>query len=128
MSMLEVGHKRVLSAVLLERRGAFTLHSAERCLLLWLNINGKARPMRKLLVLGIVIGPLWAGAALGQTTAPPTQTTPAPGKTTATKTPPTKVRSAESIECSKQADAKSLHGKERKKFRAACKKQLTKKG
>ena len=31
-------------------------------------------------------------------------------------------RSAKSLECSKQADAKGLHGKERKKFRGECKK------
>jgi hypothetical protein len=35
---------------------------------------------------------------------------------------PAKVHSAESIECSKEADAKGLHGKERKKFRSECKK------
>jgi psiF repeat-containing protein len=33
-----------------------------------------------------------------------------------------KPRSAASIECSKEADAKGLHGKERKKFRSECKK------
>jgi hypothetical protein len=32
------------------------------------------------------------------------------------------VRTAKSLECSKQADAKGLHGKERKKFRSECKK------
>lgn len=31
-----------------------------------------------------------------------------------------KVHSPESIECSKQADAKGLHGKERKAFRSTC--------
>lgn len=31
-------------------------------------------------------------------------------------------RSAKSIECSKLADAKGLHGKERRVFRAKCKK------
>ena len=37
------------------------------------------------------------------------------------KAKPTKAeRSAKSKECSAQADAKKLHGKERKKFRAAC--------
>jgi hypothetical protein len=36
------------------------------------------------------------------------------------------VHSPESIQCSKDADAKGLHGKERKKFRAACKKNLEK--
>ena len=33
-----------------------------------------------------------------------------------------KPRTAESLECSKEADAKGLHGKERKKFRSECKK------
>jgi hypothetical protein len=32
-----------------------------------------------------------------------------------------KPRSAKSIECSKQADAKGLHGKERQAFRSKCK-------
>jgi hypothetical protein len=36
---------------------------------------------------------------------------------------PAPTRSAKSIECSKQADAKGLHGKERRKFRRACRKQ-----
>ena len=36
----------------------------------------------------------------------------------------TSVQSPESIECSKQADAKGLHGPERIKFRANCKKEL----
>ncbi len=35
-----------------------------------------------------------------------------------------KARTPESIECSKQADAKGLHGKERKKFREQCKHDL----
>jgi hypothetical protein len=35
---------------------------------------------------------------------------------------PAKERTAKSLECSKQADAKGLHGKERQKFRAECKK------
>ena len=34
-----------------------------------------------------------------------------------------KERTAKSLECSKQADAKGLHGKERQKFRAECKKE-----
>jgi len=53
--------------------------------------------------------PLCAATALAQTTK-------APGKP----------RTPESIECSKQADAKGLHGQERKKFRAQCKKDLLK--
>lgn len=35
-----------------------------------------------------------------------------------------KPKTPESIECSKQADAKGLHGKDRVKFRAQCKKEL----
>ena len=47
-------------------------------------------------------------------------TTPAPAAKTETKAP--MVHSAASLECSKEADAKGLHGKERKKFRSECKK------
>jgi hypothetical protein len=36
---------------------------------------------------------------------------------------PKPARSAISIECSKQADAQHLHGKDRKTFRATCKKK-----
>jgi hypothetical protein len=59
-------------------------------------------------------------SAFAQTTAP---AAPAP----ATKMAPAekkaeKPRSAESLQCSKDADAKSLHGKERKKFMSECKK------
>ena len=46
--------------------------------------------------------------------------TPAPAAKTDTKAP--MARSAASLECSKEADAKGLHGKERKKFRSECKK------
>lgn len=64
-----------------------------------------------------------AGSAFAQTAAP---ANPAP----AAKTAPAKAeapkakseRTAASLECSKQADAKGLHGKERKKFRSECKK------
>jgi len=47
-----------------------------------------------------------------------TATTP----TTTTTKKPAAPRSAKSIECSKLADAKGLHGKPRKVFRAKCKK------
>jgi hypothetical protein len=36
------------------------------------------------------------------------------------------VHSPASIACSKEADAKGLHGKDRKKFRAHCKKDMEK--
>jgi psiF repeat-containing protein len=45
--------------------------------------------------------------------------TAAPAKTEKAEKP----RTAASIECSKEADAKGLHGKERKKFRSECKKE-----
>ena len=65
---------------------------------------------------------LLMGAASAQTTAP--------AKTEATKTEAKapsekkaeKPRTAASLECSKEADAKGLKGKERRKFRSACKK------
>lgn len=44
----------------------------------------------------------------------------APAAKTEAKAP--MVHSAASLECSKEADAKGLHGKERKKFRSECKK------
>ena len=69
---------------------------------------------------------LLMGTAFAQTTAP--------AKTDATKTDATKSetkapaekkaekpRTAASLECSKEADAKGLRGKERKKFRSECK-------
>ncbi len=47
---------------------------------------------------------------------------PAFAQTTAPTTPPAKkVHSAKSIECSKLADEKGLHGKARHKFRSECK-------
>jgi hypothetical protein len=67
---------------------------------------------------------LLMGSAFAQTTAP---ATPAPAATPAPKMAPAdkkaeKPRTAGSLECSKEADAKGLHGKERKKFRSECKK------
>ncbi|MGP8231109.1 MAG: PsiF family protein [Methylovirgula sp.] len=41
--------------------------------------------------------------------------------TTAPAPKPAVTHSAKSIECSKEADAKGLHGKARKHFRSACK-------
>ena len=52
------------------------------------------------------------------------QTATAPASSTPAATTPAKKaekpRSPESIECSKQADQKGLHGKERHKFRSQC--------
>ena len=74
---------------------------------------------------------LLMGSAFAQTTAP---ATPAPAaKTAPAKAEPAakmapaekkaaKPRTAASLECSKEADTKGLHGKERKKFMSECKK------
>lgn len=89
--------------------------------------------MRNLLLVGIAVSALSASTAFAQTaTPPPTASLPVAGKmapkgTGPKTTVPAKPRTAESIECSKQADAKGLHGEERRRFRAVCKKQLMKK-
>jgi len=61
---------------------------------------------------------LLMGAASAQTAAPKAD---APKAETKAPTKTEKPRSAASLECSKEADAKGLHGKERKKFRSECK-------
>lgn len=68
-----------------------------------------------------------SGALAATTT---TTTTPAPAATTTTTAPTTKKaksamtpeKTAISKQCSALADQKGLHGKDREKFRAACKK------
>jgi hypothetical protein len=63
---------------------------------------------------------LLVGSAYAQTPAP------APAAKADTKMAPTEkkaARTAASLECSKEADGKSLHGKERKKFMSDCKKE-----
>ncbi|THD61943.1 MAG: phosphate starvation-inducible protein PsiF [Bradyrhizobium sp.] len=66
---------------------------------------------------------LLMSSAFAQTPAPATpapaaKTAPAPAAEKKAEKP----RTAASIECSKEADAKGLKGKERKKFRSECKK------
>ena len=67
---------------------------------------------------------LLMGSAFAQTPAARHLPTPAAKAAPADKTEPAdeKVHTAASLECSKEADAKGLHGKERKKFRSECKK------
>lgn len=60
-----------------------------------------------------VVSLFFAGSALAQTAAPAA----APAKKAE------KPHSPESIACSKQADEKGLHGKDRKKFRSECMKE-----
>jgi len=65
---------------------------------------------------------LLMGAASAQTAAPAkTEATKTEAKAPAEKKAE-KPRTAASLECSKEADAKGLHGKERRKFRSECKK------
>jgi hypothetical protein len=59
---------------------------------------------------------LLMGSAFAQTAAPAAKAEKAP-----------MVHSAASLECSKEADAKGLHGKERKKFRSECKRAAAEK-
>ena len=85
--------------------------------------------MRTFIVTAIVSLAL-AGAAVAQTTAPATTKTTkpmaAPAATMASKPAKTastvgrKPMTEASKACSAQADAKSLHGKDREKFRRSC--------
>jgi hypothetical protein len=74
-----------------------------------------------------VVSFLLVGAASAQTPAPATTPAPAAKTAPADKMAPAdkkaeKPRTAASLECSKQADAKGLHGADRRKFRSECKK------
>jgi hypothetical protein len=63
---------------------------------------------------------LLMSSAFAQTAAP---ATPAPAaKAAPAEKKAEKPRTAASLECSKEADTKAVHGKERKKFMAECKK------
>ena len=63
---------------------------------------------------------LLMSSAFAQTAAP---ATPAPAaKAAPAEKKAEKPRSAASLECSKEADTKGVHGKERKKFMSECKK------
>lgn len=72
-----------------------------------------------------IVSLLLAGSAFAQaptpTPAPVAKSAPAEKMAPAEKKAE-KPRTEASLECSKQADAKGLHGKERKKFRSECKK------
>ena len=65
----------------------------------------------------LVAAALMAGTAAAQTPSP------APAKAPAAKSAKAPVvRTAKSLQCSKQADAKGLHGEPRKGFMSGCKK------
>ncbi len=63
-----------------------------------------------------------ASFSLSPAFAQDTTTTAPSGAAAPAAKPMMKERSAKSIECSKEADAKGLHGEARKQFRSECKK------
>jgi hypothetical protein len=65
---------------------------------------------------------LLTGSVFAQTAAPAKDATKTETKAAPAEKKAEKPRTAASLECSKEADAKGLKGKERKKFRAECKK------
>lgn len=69
-------------------------------------------------IAAIVAATLMAGTTIAQTPS----TSVAPPAPTAKPAKAPVVRTAKSLECSKQADAKGLHGKPRKSFMSSCKK------
>ena len=68
---------------------------------------------------------LLAGAAAAQAAAPMAQTKTTTSTTATAKVAP-KPRTAASLQCSKDADAKNIHGKPRKAFMNSCKKAAAK--
>jgi hypothetical protein len=73
-----------------------------------------------------IVSLLLAGSAFAQTPAPSPMTKSAPAEKMAPAKKAEKPRTEASLECSKQADAKGLHGTERRKFRSECKKNSAK--
>lgn len=77
-----------------------------------------------LLTLGVAAAQTPQAPPAAQPKAPPAAAAPKtaePAKAdTKAKGVPKKATTPEGIECSKQADEKNLHGKERKKFRSKC--------
>jgi psiF repeat-containing protein len=65
---------------------------------------------------------LLMGSAFAQATAPAAAPAAPAAAPAAKMDKKPVVHTAASLECSKEADAKGLHGKERKKFRSECKK------
>jgi uncharacterized protein YkwD len=64
----------------------------------------------------------FATPSVAQTTAPtpPAKAAAAPASPAAKTSK--QIRTAKSLECSKEADVKKIHGKERRKFMSSCKK------
>ena len=82
--------------------------------------------MRQLLI-GLLASAVCISAASAQSDDASVGQNPAGCDEASSKKPMASLRSAASIECSKQADLKGLHGFKRVKFRHSCIKQLKKK-
>lgn len=74
----------------------------------------------------VALSLMLAGSAFAQSTTTPAPVEPAAKAAPAKAAKAKPEHTAASLECSTQADAKGLHGKERKKFRSECKKGATK--
>ena len=69
----------------------------------------------------LVLSPAFAQTTAPTTASPAAKAAPVPKMAPAEKKAE-KPRTAASLQCSKDADAKGIHGKERKKFMSECKK------
>jgi hypothetical protein len=79
--------------------------------------------IKMLLATAATLALLGTGASYAQAPAPSSDKPAAAAKPAMAKPAAAKPeRSAKSLECSKQADEKALHGKPRKKFMSECKK------
>jgi hypothetical protein len=74
------------------------------------------------LIAAFAVATLLPGAAIAQTPNAASGAKVPVGAPTAKTTKAPVVRTARSLDCSKQADAKGLHGKPRKSFMSSCKK------
>jgi hypothetical protein len=87
------------------------------------------RAIGTVFVVSLLAGPALAQApatAPAATTAKTSTAKSSTAKSPTVKPKAEKPRSAVSLDCSKQADAKGLHGKERHKFRSKCKRDAAK--
>ncbi len=74
-------------------------------------------------ITGLLAAALMSSMAIAQTpSAAPVAKAPAAKASPANPVRTPVVRTAKSLDCSKQADAKNLHGKPRKSFMSSCKK------
>lgn len=80
--------------------------------------------MRRFLLSAFAASALFATIAYAQPTTQPATPSGTVAKKGSVKAAPS-LRSAGSIECSKRADAKGLHGKSRRTFRAQCKREMS---